>query len=90
MDTTSPAVSPVGAVVRGLVAGAVGTLATDLSLFACDERAGYAVPPVAGLYKPVWGYDRRTSAGDLSAHPGHGLGTAAVSDRLPTRGGRSA
>ena len=37
---------------------------------------GYVVLPAAGLYKPIWEYDRRTLANDLSAHLAYGLATA--------------
>ncbi len=45
----------------------VGVMATD-----------YTVLPAAGLYRPIWKYDRRTLAQDLSAHLAYGLSTAAV------------
>jgi hypothetical protein len=38
--------------------------------------SGYVVLPLAGLYKPIWEYDRKTLAKDLSAHLVYGLGTA--------------
>lgn len=37
---------------------------------------GYVVLPAANLYKPIWDYDRKTLAKDLSAHLIYGLGTA--------------
>jgi hypothetical protein len=37
---------------------------------------GYAVLPAAKLYKPIWEYDRKTLAKDLSAHLVYGLGTS--------------
>jgi hypothetical protein len=40
MDTDRQAITPVGAVVRGLIASAVGTLAMDLLLFARYRRGG--------------------------------------------------
>ena len=39
----------------------------------------YVVLPAAGLYQPIWEYDRRTLANDLSAHLVYGLSTAAAS-----------
>jgi hypothetical protein len=45
--------------------------------------AGYAVLPAAKLYKPIWAYDRRTLARDLSAHLVYGLATAATLRLLP-------
>jgi hypothetical protein len=38
--------------------------------------ASYVVLPAAKLYKPIWEYDRKTLAKDLSAHLVYGLGTA--------------
>jgi uncharacterized membrane protein YagU involved in acid resistance len=38
--------------------------------------SGYVVLPAAGLYKPIWEYDRATLAKDLSAHLVYGVGTA--------------
>jgi hypothetical protein len=167
MSRQRNAVTPIGAVVRGLVAGAAGTLAMDLFLYARykredgksrfrdwelsteltswdqapapahvgkrlfeglfqrelpEERAplvnnvthwgygilagsqyglvagslrkprtwyglpfggavwgtSYVVLPAAKLYRPIWEYDRRTLAKDLSAHLVYGLATAAV------------
>jgi hypothetical protein len=46
---------------------------------------GYAVLPAAGLYQPIWKYDRVTLAKDLSAHLVYGLTTAAVFNRLLPR-----
>lgn len=40
--------------------------------------ASYVVLPAAGLYKPIWEYDRETLAKDLSAHLLYGTTTAAV------------
>ena len=37
---------------------------------------GYAVLPAAKLYKPIWEYDWKTLAKDLSAHLVYGLTTA--------------
>lgn len=36
---------------------------------------GYVVLPEAGLYKPIWEYDVKTLASDLSAHLAYGAGT---------------
>ena len=38
--------------------------------------AGYVVLPAAKLYKPIWEYDAKTLAKDLSAHLVYGLATA--------------
>ena len=40
--------------------------------------SGYLVLPEAGLYKPIWEYDAKTLASDLSAHLGYGTGTGAA------------
>jgi hypothetical protein len=37
--------------------------------------SGYLVLPEAGLYKPIWEYDAKTLASDLSAHLAYGAGT---------------
>lgn len=39
---------------------------------------GYAVLPLAGLYKPIWQYDATTLAKDWSAHLVYGTVTATV------------
>ncbi|MET0325420.1 MAG: hypothetical protein ABW219_09375 [Ilumatobacteraceae bacterium] len=39
---------------------------------------GYAVLPLAGVYQPIWKYDARTLADDLSAHLVFGGVTSAV------------
>jgi hypothetical protein len=36
---------------------------------------GYVVLPEGGLYKPIWEYDAKTLAIDLSAHLAYGAGT---------------
>jgi hypothetical protein len=46
-----------------------------LPLGATAWVSGYVVLPEAGLYKPIWEYDAKTLAGDLSAHLGYGTGT---------------
>jgi hypothetical protein len=51
--------------------------------------SGYVVLPAAGLYRPIWEYDRRTLANDLGAHLVYGLATAAVFRMLSPRRGRS-
>jgi hypothetical protein len=40
--------------------------------------AGYVVLPAAGLYKPIWEYDAKTLAKDLSAHLLFGFTTASA------------
>ena len=36
---------------------------------------GYAVLPQAGIYRPIWEYDAKTLAIDLSGHLAYGAGT---------------
>jgi hypothetical protein len=36
----------------------------------------YLALPVAGLYQPIWTYDAKTLAWDLSGHLAYGTGTA--------------
>jgi hypothetical protein len=43
---------------------------------------GYAVLPLAHLYKPIWEYDLETLAKDLSAHLVYGLTSAVAFDVL--------
>jgi hypothetical protein len=40
--------------------------------------SGYVVLPVLGVYKPIWKYDLKTLAKDLSAHLVYGTATAAA------------
>jgi hypothetical protein len=44
--------------------------------------AGYVVLPPMKLYEPIWAYDAKTLANDLSAHLVYGLATAAVLQKL--------
>ena len=49
----------------------------------------YVILPAAKLYKPIWEYDTKTLAKDLSAHLVYGLATATAMQTLsawPTRG----
>jgi hypothetical protein len=47
--------------------------------------AGYVVLPLMKLYQPIWEYDRKTLADDLSAHLVYGLGTATAMRLLSRR-----
>ena len=49
-----------------------------LPLGATAWASGYLVLPAAGLYKPIWEYDAKTLAKDLSAHLAYGAGTGAA------------
>lgn len=65
----------------GLVAGSAtrsANPAAGAALGAAAFAASYAVLPLARLYKPIWEYDIRTLAKDLSGHLVFGLGTAAA------------
>lgn len=46
---------------------------------------GYVVLPLLGVYQPIWKYDAKTLANDLSAHLVFGLTTAVVF-RFSTKG----
>jgi hypothetical protein len=47
--------------------------------FATAVWAGeYVVLPEAGIYKPIWEYDAKTLAWDLSGHLAYGAGTGAA------------
>ena len=67
-----------GGVQYGIVAGSLSSprIGYGLPFGASVWAAGYAVLPAAKLYKPIWEYDRKTLAKDLSAHLDYGLGTA--------------
>jgi len=61
----------------GILAGSLRTphprygLPFGVALFGGD----YVALPIAGLYKPIWEYDAKTVAWDLSAHLAYGAGT---------------
>jgi hypothetical protein len=40
--------------------------------------AGYVILPAAGIYQPIWKYDAKTLARDLSGHLAYGAGTGAA------------
>jgi hypothetical protein len=46
----------------------------------------YVLLPAMKLYKPIWEYDAKTLANDLSAHLVYGLGTATAFQLLARRG----
>lgn len=64
----------------GVVAGSARTpkLRWGPPFAAVVWGSGYAVLPLAKLYKPIWEYDAATLAKDLSAHMAFGSGTAAA------------
>ena len=87
-DTRAPLVNNVTHWATGIVAGAgygiiVGSLPArpiglGLPFGASVWASGYVVLPAAKLYQPIWKYDLKTLANDLSAHLVFGLATAAA------------
>jgi Protein of unknown function (DUF1440) len=68
----------------GIVAGSLRRpkIRHGLLFGATVWAAGYAVLPAAKLYKPIWEYDPKTLAKDLSAHLVYGLATATALQAL--------
>jgi hypothetical protein len=64
----------------GIVAGSLRKqkVLYGLPFGASVWAGGYVVLPAAMLYKPIWDYDVKTLAKDLSAHLVYGLTTATV------------
>jgi hypothetical protein len=64
----------------GLVAGSLSRtrIRYGLPFGAGVWASGYVVLPAAGLYEPIWKYDRKTLGDDLSAHLVYGLTTSAT------------
>ena len=62
----------------GLVAGSLPRprILNGLPFGASVWASGYVVLPAAKLYEPIWKYDVKTLANDLSAHLVYGLATA--------------
>jgi hypothetical protein len=62
----------------GIVAGSLSKrrLTAAVLLGPVVWGSSYVLLPVAKIYKPIWEYDRKTLAKDLSAHMAFGLGTA--------------
>ncbi|HYB30908.1 MAG TPA: DUF1440 domain-containing protein [Solirubrobacteraceae bacterium] len=62
----------------GIIAGSLPSrrVSYGLPFGASVWAAGYVILPAAKLYKPIWEYDRKTLAKDLSAHLVYGLATA--------------
>ena len=61
----------------GIVAGSLRRphAAYGLPFGAAVWAAGYVILPEGGLYKPIWEYDAKTLAVDLTGHLGYGAGT---------------
>jgi uncharacterized membrane protein YagU involved in acid resistance len=62
----------------GIVAGSLTEprIRYGLPFGAAVWGSGYVILPAAKLYEPIWKYDARTLANDLSAHLVYGLATA--------------
>ena len=67
----------------GLVAGSLPSprIGYGLPFGASVWAGGYVVLPAAKLYEPIWKYDVKTLANDLSAHLVYGLATGAAYSR---------
>ena len=71
----------------GIVAASLparATLRSGLAFGSIVWASDYVILPLAKLYKPIWEYDARTLADDLSAHLVYGV-TAAATFRLLSR-----
>jgi hypothetical protein len=68
----------VNAVQYGVVAGSLPRqrIRYGLPFGAAVWGSGYVILPAAKLYEPIWKYDVKTLANDLSAHLVYGLSTA--------------
>jgi hypothetical protein len=64
----------------GIVAGSLHRprILYGLPFGAAVWGSGYVVLPAAKLYQPIWKYDAKTLAKDLSAHLVYGVATAGV------------
>ncbi|MBV8949439.1 MAG: hypothetical protein JOZ99_01080 [Actinobacteria bacterium] len=71
----------------GIVAGSLRRrhVGLGLALGPAVWASSYVVLPLAKLYKPIWQYDAKTLAKDLSAHLAYGIGTAAAFRLLTLR-----
>ena len=54
------------------------TLRSGVIFGALVWASDYVVLPLAGVYKPIWAYDAKTLADDLSAHVVYGATTSAT------------
>lgn len=71
----------------GIIAGSLRSprIAYGLPFGAAVWLSDYVVLPLARLYKPLWAYDAKTLAKDLSAHFAFGAGTAGTFRALSQR-----
>lgn len=79
-NVTHWATGILGGAQYGIVAGSLRRprVRYGLPFGATVWGTGYVVLPAAKLYKPIWEYDSKTLAKDLSAHLVYGLSTAAA------------
>ena len=65
------------AALYGILAGSLRSphAAYGLPFGAAVWATGYVILPEGGLYKPIWEYDAKTLAWDLSGHLAYGAGT---------------
>ena len=79
-NVTHWAFGMVAGVQYGIVAGSLPRLRIryGLPFGAAVWGTGYVILPAAKLYQPIWKYDRKTLANDLSAHLVYGLATASA------------
>jgi hypothetical protein len=77
-NVTHWATGIVGGALYGIVAESLPEprIRYGLPFGATVWASGYVVLPAAGLYEPIWKYDPKTLAKDLSAHLVYGLSTA--------------
>ena len=77
-NVTHWAYGMLGGAQYGIVAGSLARprVSYGLPFGAAVWGSGYAILPAMKLYEPIWSYDRRTLARDLSAHLVYGLATA--------------
>jgi hypothetical protein len=73
------------AALYGILAGSLRSpqAAYGLPFGAAVWAAGYVILPEGGLYRPIWDYDAKTLAWDLTGHLAYGAGTG-VTFRLLT------
>jgi len=77
-NVTHWAFGVLGGAQYGILAGSLGhpRVRYGVPFGASVWAGGYVVLPAAKLYKPIWEYDTKTLAKDLSAHLVYGVGTA--------------
>jgi hypothetical protein len=83
-NVTHWATGLVGAAQYGVVVGSLASrrIGYGVPFGATVWASGYAVLPAVKLYQPIWEYDRKTLANDLSAHLVYGLATAVAFELL--------